>query len=74
MDLLTGEILADGTISIKTSEISDVNHLSVDQLLDEIADMTGGPTRIEQNPDNPGVQFFRNKQVLRGGKIQKIGG
>ena len=74
MDILTGEILADGTISIKTSEISEINHMSVDQLLDEIADMTGGLTRVEVNPDNPGVQFFKNRQVLRGGKIQKIGG
>ena len=48
--------------------------MSVDQLLDDIADMTGGEVRKEQNPDNFGKQFFRNKQVQRGGKIAKIGG
>ena len=71
MDLLTGEILADGTISIKTSEISEVNHLSADQLLDDIADMAGGKVRREKNPE--GSQFFKNKRVLRGGKVVTIG-
>jgi len=74
MDILKGEILEDGTISIKTSEISEVNHVSVDQLLSDIADIAGGEHRREKNPDNPGSQFFKNKRVLRGGKIQTLGG
>jgi len=68
------EILEDGTISTKPSEISDANHISADELLSEIAEMAGGKVIREANPDNPARAFFKNKKVQRGGRIVKTGG
>lgn len=65
------EILADGTVSVKTGEVADTQHISADQLLDELEDMIGKVVKTEKNPDNPAKQFFKNKKVLRGGKIVK---
>jgi len=59
------EILEDGTVSIKTSDISDTHHLSADQLLDEIEDILGGKA-IRKRREHP---FWKNKTVLKGGKI-----
>lgn len=70
MDEIKVEILEDGTISCKTEEISQVNHLSADQLLEEIETLIGGP--VKRTPvQHP---YWKNRAVLRGGKIVKIGG
>ena len=61
------EILEDGTISIKTSDISETNHLSADQLIEEIEELIGGK-RVEKPLKH---RFWKNKKVLRGGKIVK---
>lgn len=42
MDKIQIEILDDGTISIKTDSISKTNHISADQLLEDIEDYAGG--------------------------------
>lgn len=68
------EILEDGTISVKTSEISDANHISADELLSEITEMAGGEVKRSPNPNNPARAFFKNKKVQRGGRIVKTGG
>lgn len=59
------EILEDGTVSIKTSDVAETHHLSADQLLDEIEEMLGGKVN-RQRREHP---LMKNKQVLRGGKI-----
>jgi len=67
------DVLEDGTASIKIGNVSDTHHLAADNLLEELVDMLGGNRVQEQNPDNPGARFFKNKRVLRGGKIVKTG-
>lgn len=69
MDMMDVEILEDGTISVKTKEISEKNHVSADALLDMIEELSGGQrksTPVEH-------EFWKNRQVLRGGKIIKTG-
>jgi hypothetical protein len=36
------EILEDGTISVTTDDLAGPNHRSADELLDQLADLTGG--------------------------------
>jgi len=45
------EILEDGTITVKTSDISDGNHMSADALMEELDKLMGGHVDIKQNPD-----------------------
>lgn len=51
MDEMQFEILEDGTISVKTSAISDTNHYSADELLKALAEITGGTRRTEKRKD-----------------------
>jgi hypothetical protein len=51
MDSMTLEILEDGTITVKTSAISDANHMSADEMLAQLNDLMGGPVKIEPNKD-----------------------
>ena len=46
-DQMELEILEDGTISVKTNKISPVNHVSADQFIAELEELTGG-TRTTQ--------------------------
>lgn len=63
------EILEDGTISIKTSDISEVNHVSADSLLDEITSALGGQRKTEAR-EHP---FWQNRSVRRiNGKIKVV--
>jgi hypothetical protein len=48
MDIINWEILADGTISLKTPGISKENHVSADDLLDQLAENMGGAMTIEK--------------------------
>jgi len=48
MDIINWEILADGTISLKTPGISKENHISADELLDQLAENMGGAVTIEK--------------------------
>lgn len=64
------EILEDGTISITTGDIAETQHLSADELLSEIANLAGGVVKKEKR-ENP---FWKNRNVLRGGKVVKVGG
>lgn len=45
-DTIEIEVLEDGTISIKTSAISGVNHISADKLVTEIEELLGGETKV----------------------------
>jgi hypothetical protein len=51
MDIMDIEILEDGKISIKTSEISAKNHINADQLLEEIEAAMGGERVTEKNKE-----------------------
>ena len=68
MDKIQLEILEDGTISVKTSEISETNHLSADELLKMISEMSGGTTKITPREH----EFWEKRTVKKGGKI-KVG-
>ena len=48
LDIINWEILADGTISLKTPGISKENHISADELLDQLAENMGGAMTIEK--------------------------
>jgi hypothetical protein len=47
-DAIEFEILQDGTISIKTDQISGTNHVSADKLLRELFDMVGGEVKTRK--------------------------
>ena len=51
MDSINIEILEDGTITMKTSDISDGNHMSADTLMTEFDKLMGGKVDIKKNPD-----------------------
>jgi hypothetical protein len=59
------EILEDGTVSVKTSDVAEQHHLSADQLLEELDDLLGGEV-AKRRREHP---LLKNKRVLRGGKI-----
>jgi len=48
MDKIEVEILEDGTASVKTEGISDVNHFSADELLEAISAELGGEVITKQ--------------------------
>jgi len=50
-DTIYFEILEDGTISMKTSEVSATNHMSADELLENISELAGGQVIKKPNPD-----------------------
>lgn len=51
MDIISLEILEDGTITVKTDEVSDGNHISADKLMADIATLTGGTVTKKNNPE-----------------------
>jgi hypothetical protein len=51
MDLMDFTILEDGTITVKTSEISDGNHMSADALMADLDKLMGGHVDIKENTD-----------------------
>ena len=44
-DIIEFEILEDGTISIKTDAISPANHVSADELLEQVFELAGGEVK-----------------------------
>ena len=68
MDTINIEILDDGIISIKTTEISQVNHISADDLLEMLTKEIGS---LKQKTKNEHV-FWKDKAVQKGGKIIQI--
>jgi hypothetical protein len=50
-DAMTIEILEDGTVKVTTEKVSDVNHLSADNLLKHLEKILGGDTTSEKRPD-----------------------
>lgn len=67
MDTMTFEILEDGTLIVKTSEISPGNHMSADKLLAEMEQLMGGQTTKQKNPDAHGRQHT-HQQATTGRK------
>jgi hypothetical protein len=51
MDAIHLEILTDGTITVKTGEISDSVHMSADALMLDLDRMMGGNVHIIPNDD-----------------------
>ena len=67
MDRMQIEILEDGTVSIQTSDISQKNHVSADELLDLIEDAVGG-TRQTTPVQH---EFWKTRTVVKGGRVVK---
>ena len=63
----TVEIQDDGKLKIDTEEIADSLHINADDLISELEQLMGSKrsTTPKKHP------FFKNKKVLRGGKIVK---
>ena len=68
MDTIDIEVLEDGTISIKTSEISEANHISADALLDEIEELAGGKATKKRREHD----FWTRHKIINRNKIVKI--
>jgi hypothetical protein len=49
-DKIEIKILEDGTLSMRTDEISTANHLSADKLLEEMESLMGGKMIFQQDP------------------------
>jgi hypothetical protein len=68
MDTIDIEILEDGTISIKTSEISGTNHISADLLLDEIEGLAGGQA-VRKRREH---EFWTRHKIINRNRIVRI--
>lgn len=53
-DKIEYQILEDGTVRWKTEKISDANHNSADELLDELAEALGGERVTEKRKHTHG--------------------
>ena len=51
MNIINMEILEDGTITVKTTEISTANHMSADNLIADLEKLIGGSVTAKSNPD-----------------------
>lgn len=51
MDILNLTILEDGTITVRSTDISIGNHMSADALLSQLDTLMGGSVNIKKNPD-----------------------
>lgn len=51
MDFLDLEVLEDGTITLKTSAISDANHVNADNLVKELERLMGGAVTKTPNKE-----------------------
>lgn len=70
-DTIYIEILEDGTISTRTGEFNDTNHVSADKLLEEIEQTAGGKVTVTRIEPQETAEWKRTRQVLRGGRIIK---
>jgi len=66
-DNISIEILEDGKLSIKTSEVSDKNHINADDLLDMLEDLLGGERQTEKREH----EYWKKHRVIKGGKVVK---
>lgn len=51
MDFINFTILEDGTLTVKTSEISDGNHMNADSLMEQLDSLMGGHVDIRDNEE-----------------------
>ena len=63
-DIIKVEILEDGVLSIETEALSEKNHISADDLLQELEQAVG--SRTTKKKTHP---FWEKRTVKRGGKI-----
>lgn len=73
-DSIIFEILEDGTISMKTDEISMTNHMSADQLLSDLEELIGGPVTKQHNPDAKGKAHLHHHDHAHAGGHSHDGG
>ena len=64
MDAINFEILEDGTITMKTSDISDGNHMSADQLFLDMSKLMGGKLTVIKDPEREKYdKLLRSKKI-----------
>lgn len=51
MDIINLEILEDGTITVKTTDISDGNHMNADALMALVDTLMGGHVDVKDNTE-----------------------
>jgi hypothetical protein len=61
MDSISLQILEDGTVTVKTSDISDSNHISADELLSQVEMLLGGKVVVTNNPEKRQHVHLANK-------------
>lgn len=66
-DFMNIEILEDGTISLKTNEISPAAHMSADKLLADLEKLMGGVQVRKQNPDAKGKAHVHHHEHAHAG-------
>jgi hypothetical protein len=67
MDTIHIKILEDGTLEIKTSEVSVGNHLSADEMMKEFDKLMGGHVDIKKNPDAHAYAHLHNHNHVHAG-------
>jgi hypothetical protein len=62
-DIIDIEILDDGTIKFKTDAISEANHLSADEFLNECIELAGGEHQREQKQRGAKAHVHRHRKA-----------
>jgi hypothetical protein len=69
MDIIKGQILADGTVKITTDAISGPNHLSADRMIKGIEELLAGPTTVTKRTGHARVhEHDHGHEHLKGGQ------
>jgi len=61
MDVMEIEIMEDGVLKVKTTDISEANHINADELLAEIESTMGGSRTTEKVEH----EFWKTRSVQR---------
>lgn len=62
-DILDIKIEIDGTVSITTDKISDTRHVSADDILTDLEDMLGGPSKTVKRDHKRHVSLHRHQKA-----------
>ena len=65
MDTINITILEDGAVTVKIDAVSDGNHISADELLEEFENLLGGTVKREKSPDKHRHNFVDKKALAK---------
>ena len=66
MDIIDIEVLEDGTIKFTTDQVSEANHLSADEFLNEVCEAAGGKRTTEQRHGKAKAHVHRHQHAKGG--------